>query len=941
MRWLPLVCLMLFVPQAGAMYKDQAGLVDWYRANIGRVQAAGFPRARGNKFGYVVTAQNIVAALNLRTGQTVWRQVLPAGEVVDQILVVPTSILTVSSALHQLRMWNSADGSLLWDEPLTVSTDTKPSIEAALLPGGEVVALVDSGRVEMRSVQSGRLGWSWSAPNHTRLVQLSISKQGDTVHLVGRQESKLVAISIDSRTGKLNADPIPMEGSKPSDQVHLSGDMAAQIDRSSCTLVVHDLPTAALQATHKLADDCAAVSILPLQMPSKLLVQSSATSTLLLELNAGSLTTVHTFAGMLSFASSHTSDGQALLSASSIHKSEATVAIYTLSPFESLSSSSSDKLSLSQNGAVRNSFLSSYTKSSGNIGARVMLVTADDSLSMIQNGELSWHREEALASIRQVEFAVPPSADSSTANEPAPVFADRFGFRRLAVMMTEAGKVLALNTETAEVVWSRFYASQGESHDAVSSLQQMVMLRNSREHPPECIVIGHDPMASSHFPTFLSSFNPITGSEAHFEALRYVVKHAILLPDKDAEQRRLLLIIDADYKAHVYPDTEEAQALVAQRLPQLFFHEVDKVAGVVTGFRIKKQADAYQAEQTWQIVLPETEKIDQISQRSTEENVFSPFHVTGSHNVLFKYLNPNLLVVSTVSEATPFFKSRVSQSDAGGSVHLYAIDAVSGHIVYHVAHANAAGPTNLVLSENWVVHSYWNQRQLRTELSVLELWEDHGVDESTAQLLTKNIKNKLFGTAKVSTRTGSHFVTGSNIPKHDSFSSLSKHAPPQKEEQSFVLPVGVKAAGVSSTQMGITSKHLLLGTTADQLLAIPWQMTNPRRPTEKPTEAEMSEGLMQYHAELPMVTTSILSYNHTIANLRGIRAVPADLESTSLVLAYGVDLFFIRVTPSKAFDVLNDDFNYIGLALTVVVLGVASIIVHGIVKKKDLQHAWK
>lgn len=512
--------------------------------------------------------------------------------------------------------------------------------------------------------------------------------------------------------------------------------------------------------------------------------------------------------------------------------------------------------------------------------------------------------------------------------------------------MSDAGKLIGLNTETSEIVWSRFYALEGEHANRPDGvLRQMVMVRNSREHTPECIVIGHDPQASSHFPTFLSSFNPLTGSEAHFQALKYAVRHAILLPDEVAEGRRLLLIIDDEYNAHVYPDTEEAHALLKQRLPQIYFHEVDKVTQVLRGYRVvaDPSKESYSCEQTWQIVLPEGEKIDSVSQRSTEDSIFSPSHVTGDHNVLFKYLNPNLLVLSTISEAAPFFKNQARLapgSESGSSVHLYAIDAVSGHVVYHVAHPNSGGPTHLVLSENWVAHSYWSQRHLRTELSVLELWEDTGVDESMAELLSKNIKNKLFGAAKVSTRTGGHFATSTDLPAHDIFSSMDQRAP-QKEEQSFILPTAIRAAGVTSTQMGITSKHLLIGTDAEQLLAIPWQHINPRRPMEKPTEDEMSEGLIQYNAQIPMIPTSILSYNHTIANLRAIRAVPADLESTSLVMAYGIDLFFIRVTPSKAFDVLNDDFNYVGLALTIVVLSVASMIMMLIVKKKDLDFAWR
>lgn len=45
---------------------------------------------------------------------------------------------------------------------------------------------------------------------------------------------------------------------------------------------------------------------------------------------------------------------------------------------------------------------------------------------------------------------------------------------------------------------------------------------------------------------------------------------------------------------------------------------------------------------------------------------------------------------------------------------------------------------------------------------------------------------------------------------------------------------------------------------------------------------------------------------------------PANLESTTLLLSRGLDLFFTRVQPSKSFDLLPDDFPY---ALLVLVTG--------------------
>jgi len=64
---------------------------------------------------------------------------------------------------------------------------------------------------------------------------------------------------------------------------------------------------------------------------------------------------------------------------------------------------------------------------------------------------------------------------------------------------------------------------------------------------------------------------------------------------------------------------------------------------------------------------------------------------------------------------------------------------VTGHVLYHVAHPNSKGPTNLAVEENWVVHTYWSDRHLRTEMSVLELWEDHDETEDVATVMLRGL----------------------------------------------------------------------------------------------------------------------------------------------------------------------------------------------------------
>ena len=45
---------------------------------------------------------------------------------------------------------------------------------------------------------------------------------------------------------------------------------------------------------------------------------------------------------------------------------------------------------------------------------------------------------------------------------------------------------------------------------------------------------------------------------------------------------------------------------------------------------------------------------------------------------------------------------------------------------------------------------------------------------------------------------------------------------------------------------------------------------------------------MPYIPELPVHTEGIINYNQTLQHIRGIYTAPAGLESTSLVLSYGL-----------------------------------------------------
>ena len=148
-----------------------------------------------------------------------------------------------------------------------------------------------------------------------------------------------------------------------------------------------------------------------------------------------------------------------------------------------------------------------------------------------------------------------------------------------------------------------------------------------------------------------------------------------------------------------------------------------------------------------------------------------------------------------------------------------------------------------------------------------------------------------------------------------------------------------------------------------QIQSFPRLLLNPRRTKDKPTAEEQEEWLVQYDPVLPVDTHRVLSHNYhvrgfsvqpfedhlgplffafelQVANVRHILTAPALLESTSLVFAYGLDLFCTRVTPSGTFDVLNETFNKAQLVFTICGLAVAILAVRPMVRQKRLREKW-
>jgi len=249
------------------------------------------------------------------------------------------------------------------------------------------------------------------------------------------------------------------------------------------------------------------------------------------------------------------------------------------------------------------------------------------------------------------------------------------------------------------------------------------------------------------------------------------------------------------------------------------------------------------------------------------------------------YVNPNLLFVATTT----------NRSQGESVMNIYVIDSVSGSILYQTFHHQASGPLHMVQGDNWLTYQYWNTKLSRNELCTLELF--------SSSLSRMNL-----------------VALG----------------------QTYLIDFEVNGMAVTKTLFGVTSKEILFATRTGNVLGILQLFFSARRPhLSNFTNQHREMFLVPYDPRVIPHPSNYLSSNRTILGVKHIITAQAHVESSSLIFSYGHDNFFTIVCPSKSFDFLESDFNYIGLFLTVVVVSIATIVLRCLAVRKELHTTWK
>jgi hypothetical protein len=605
-----------------------------------------------------------------------------------------------------------------------------------------------------------------------------------------------------------------------------------------------------------------------------------------------------------------------------------------------------------QHGLLKRAYLHAFKNEDTSLGFRVLVVSEDDSVTVAKKDKEIWTREEGLASIESSYFVNLPRkiSDKRSATENTYIrrisaqvaqlksivpglqqfvqglvsevrglpiykpedslYEDHFGFQKLVIVKSKAGKLYGLHTNSGKIVWSTFVkvliTERDTLRDAVSKMYVIRQQEAGEEDTsvvPEIAVLMKKAEEST--VSTIVRLNGLDGTVIKAEELSFSFKSAILLPITESKTLyHPLLIIDAEMNVHVFPDKQRMRATLMKFPQQIYFYTVDETSGIITGYSWSPKA--VKATAVWSTKYEGNIVSVTANTSPQNENIYSSVHIYGK-TVQSKYLNPNLFVVATTVE-----------SEGETDLHLYLVDSVTGHQVYHVIIENAQGPVSTIVDDNAVLCQYMNMKPKRPQITSFELFvndtSSHG--ESFVHSIAKR-----FIAHKQQT------VSSYELPR------------PIVLQHTFILPYPTRTIASTKTSIGVTSKEFLLALTNGQILELNKKMVDVRRPRGK-TPVSDEEGILPYNPYIPYNPPAMLTYNNTVHNVRGIQTDPSLLESTTHVVAYGLDLFYRRITPSKPFDSLSHDFSHLLLLLTIVALIVLTFVSRAYASKKALSQAW-
>ncbi|KAK2756541.1 hypothetical protein FQN54_005434 [Arachnomyces sp. PD_36] len=927
------------LPSSLAIFVDEAYHIDYQHALFGIPQAPSTffhrPSSSSNaSLLYTISEKNIVGAVKPKDGSIVWRQDLSRSSAGSKsfLRAVDGESNVISAVGGEVAAWAASDGKQVWGNRF----DSGPVVDLELAELGQDQATSDpivlsgekNGVVRRLDAASGNVRWEYKDVSGDEPLQVSSSSS--EVYYVSLQSAflggyKIKVTALDPSTGHSGKQHIlssENEVSGPGSVLFVGANTASPViawtDKAKKSLklnIIGSKQVHTLNIDNDSGEDITTVDIQAPQNPSSaphFLVhyetQSKSWAEVYhIDVKSATVSKAYALPAMReksTFAASNVGSG--------VYFTRITDASISVTSSESEEIIGIWMLKRAKLDGTRHATAEVVSRGTS-LAVRFAHVLESGDWELVRNGEPEWSRPEELAGVLAASWAEPDGGEelaheleveghqslygayihratrhlrdlqnlptwlqglpprilsSFLSNE---IDLAGFGFAKLVIVATENGRIIGLDSgKRGEVVWNV---------KATDNIEEWGVISITAEHGIATV--------------FLSD-----GSHVKVKVLTGEIT------ERGAPTQKLGSVI-------LLPSSSKAVGVLENGTPTEL-SEIGEVGAIIVtrsdDGRVLGWGPGSSKSPVWEFRPPHGQKIVGTTARPSHDPVASIGKVLGNRSVLYKYLNPNLALITAVTDTMAVF---------------YLIDAVSGQVLHTSTQTgvDTTQPIASVMSENWLAYSFYSD--------VTSTSDSKGYKLVISELYESLIPNDR-GPLDAATNFSS--IHNAGIPL------------PHVISQSFIIPEPISHMSVTQTRQGITTRQLLCSLPeTNSIIGIPRSILDPRRPVDRdplPTEAE--EGLFRYNPVLDFDPRWYLTHAREVLGIKAILSSATLLESSSLVFAYGgVDVFGTRVAPSGTFDILGKEFSKVQLVATVLALGVGVSVLAPMVRRKQVDARWK
>lgn len=647
--------ILYFIRPCSALYEDQVGKFDWKKSYVGKVKYASF---EGDQL-IVGTEENVLACLNAKTGNIIWRQILENAAVQQmQHFQVNKEIVTISGddKTWYVRGWETTSGISLWE--WIINSDKISKTNYWSINNEKLIHIIpiEGSQIEIFSYHL-RTGEA-----KTKAKKISTPWLTDVSKCV-LNTGYFVCLSKDNTIEEIKYINLNMDTPEVSTiNIELSDSGEAEILNFE-----HEIPSVLV-----VKDNIGKV----VQFKEEVEVFSSTFLKNAININNNDVDQVFQLEinlnnpkKLLRLKISNLNDGHE--SSVDLEYPKGLGVPYLLSG-----------------------------KCKKNV-CDLLLPSIDHALILVRipDGKIIWTREEALSDITAVEFFELPVSelDASIENEfksssqdilsmfihristqtrqlsnllfgsklqmDNMLVRDDFGLHKIIVVVTKIGKLFGIDTLSGQIVWSyRIPHILPFDHDKKGVILLLVQ-RTARysPFPAQCTLLAKDGITGN---TVIFQFDPITGySSQGIVRLNKKIKQAMLLPYEDENHLKPFITVNDDNVVEVHP--KQAWNIVEKHLASIYFYTVTE--DFIEGYSLKSQSGELRTSLHWNFMLGPS-KLAAISTRPNGERVHSQGRVLPDRSVYYKYVNPNMIAIATLTD-DPVHKQVLG---------VYLIDGITG-----------------------------------------------------------------------------------------------------------------------------------------------------------------------------------------------------------------------------------------------------------------------